>query len=921
VHALKNPKAFIVMPNAPMFPKEPVVCESNMTISQNFHMSQVHGARKKMKKRLSSGGHKKLLGAWRWKLTDTEDRQRSHVLGPLKDVAIENCNDGPSFFPGQLRRRFLVCRSMSNSRYNKKERMMQALGRTGQLLRKIEASHSVSPSNLLKPTKARKSSETVLDILFPLSICTSDDSGVSRAHDLAPMDVPVPMVYTAVVQGPQPFVEAFVAETELIRDVATESQLNTIPEADRSGPYEAIRSSVPRDTLLTTIMTNESARIHTQPSLLRCNPYGSRPKGDLTRGLSQSNVTQISAVTLTEMHLRGLLVQDQRETRPLDRRGDREQTATAIAYSTLPTIGRNEERARDACIMSTTATTKLDCAGTFSANTRDTGDAAQQGNGPDPLEADEFRLPSQHDSSSESSDGDDDCDVAGAATSNPDAISNESLFRLPTQSSDEENDDEVNEAIPEKFDEDALGDAFRLPTPQPSSEEDGSDAEEPAGDGSDFFYGEGPPKSLAANNLNVAESNECASVLQVDAGEGLTHETSQISTLQNTQRSAGRVRFSLDSTPQSKVLCKKKNPVKRIQAIEDTPESKAELPFSFCDAVPDGFDHGLSNTQDERGNGMAMSFEDLVCAICLRNCLTEDDPIILCDGPGDGVLCDLAVHVSCYSATLDLDTDKEWRCDRCEFLLDCGQGIQIRCSLCNGGDGALKRLAENEWKHVKCKQKTESRPRLKRLRRQHDNLVAMNEQASPARRPLSDLPSNKEESPEAAAMRKKRRQQVMQQFIDDEADASEDDIEGDREEEDDVLAIEEDEEEFANSFINDSSQLGYTQDELDQADPVDGPEDATHRALDVERERIRQFATPLLNRRVRERRAANSQSLLLSDTPPSAPDSIRGLGNMHFIRSVLEHHRQGGRAEDIEEFYKQLEDDQEKAEPDQETDW
>jgi hypothetical protein len=62
---------------------------------------------------------------------------------------------------------------------------------------------------------------------------------------------------------------------------------------------------------------------------------------------------------------------------------------------------------------------------------------------------------------------------------------------------------------------------------------------------------------------------------------------------------------------------------------------------------------------------------------------------------------------------------------------------------------------------------------------------------------------------------------------------------------------------------------------------------------------MRQFATPMMNRLMMRQ----------SDTPASAPDSDKGLGRMHFIRSVLEHHRQGGRAEDIEEVYQQLEKD------------
>ena len=77
-----------------------------------------------------------------------------------------------------------------------------------------------------------------------------------------------------------------------------------------------------------------------------------------------------------------------------------------------------------------------------------------------------------------------------------------------------------------------------------------------------------------------------------------------------------------------------------------------------------------------------------------------------------------------------------------------------------------------------------------------------------------------------------------------------------------------------------------------------------HRELDTERERMHQFATPILNRRMRLQKES---TINLSETPGSAPDSVQGLGNMHFIRSVLEHHRNGGNTEDVEEFYQQLE--------------
>jgi len=54
-----------------------------------------------------------------------------------------------------------------------------------------------------------------------------------------------------------------------------------------------------------------------------------------------------------------------------------------------------------------------------------------------------------------------------------------------------------------------------------------------------------------------------------------------------------------------------------------------------------------------------------------------------------------------------------------------------------------------------------------------------------------------------------------------------------------------------------------------------------------------------LNRRMRQ----------VEDSQLSS-SSQKGLGNMHFIRSVLEHHRQGGQAKEIEEYFHRVKEGQ-----------
>ena len=138
-----------------------------------------------------------------------------------------------------------------------------------------------------------------------------------------------------------------------------------------------------------------------------------------------------------------------------------------------------------------------------------------------------------------------------------------------------------------------------------------------------------------------------------------------------------------------------------------------------------------------------------------------------------------------------------------------------------------------------------------------------------------------------------------------ETEAVDSDTDADHAEEEEARKIEE--EEFNSSFINDSSQLEYTQDELDRVDLYDDVDASIHRKLDAEDARKQQFATPILNRRmVTNSTSEERQSTSSPWTESPVSDSQRGLGGMHFIRSVLEHHRNGGDGADIEQMYREI---------------
>ena len=154
--------------------------------------------------------------------------------------------------------------------------------------------------------------------------------------------------------------------------------------------------------------------------------------------------------------------------------------------------------------------------------------------------------------------------------------------------------------------------------------------------------------------------------------------------------------------------------------------------------------------------------------------------------------------------------------------------------------------------------------------------------------------------------RLKRRRQLEVSLLDVEANInSDEDVDGD-EGEFETLRMIEDEELENGSFINDSSQLGSYRDSLDQINEsfqscatYDDSNDL-HRKIDNERERAAVYSTPVLNRRVLNKDMGTFSDL---STNEDSRSPLKGLGNMHFIRSVLDHHRQGGNDDQIEAEY------------------
>ena len=151
--------------------------------------------------------------------------------------------------------------------------------------------------------------------------------------------------------------------------------------------------------------------------------------------------------------------------------------------------------------------------------------------------------------------------------------------------------------------------------------------------------------------------------------------------------------------------------------------------------------------------------------------------------------------------------------------------------------------------------------------------------------PTSEFsPSEKQKRVEILAKRRKKNKDVSKFFdIEAEASGSEDDEDG----EDAGLS--------QDSFINDSSQLDFTQDILDTLECDKSQVSNSSGTLALHRRMMKEqnetFATPIL---ARNRNRSTQLSL---------PSSEKNLGKMHFIRSVIEHHRQGGNANEIESEY------------------
>jgi hypothetical protein len=863
-HALKNPKAFTSQPTVPLFRTEPVLVKRAVHFSQNFRGSQVEGVGG-----AKTAGKSHGRNATNWKLTDDEEAQRLNLLRQYAKTHIRL--DAASKLT--LRRRLLVGRGLQLTKGSDKERL---IGKTVALLRKIEAPHAAAAG--IRPTRIRRlgCDCEAIDTLFPLLL---NDSFVDQKLQLDPAE----------------------RKRTILSDFMDKDVTNLRSDESRVSNVATVTGAPPP---LKVLPPDRNLSLHAPLGSFNDNPSALQEANQRDAASVQAND---NAPLIDEFCLPTPPDSASSVGSSVEEENDKENDFRLPTPPDAMSSSEDEEEEENnmqgsvGVLMGEDGPTESEAFQSYTTS-RDTSAPMQ--------EVDEFRLPSPASFTSSSALLDDDCD-AGMGDSNPHQTTSETDHIKSGIGIDEVVWVAGNNQAPPppiQLDETPLSivvrqhssqmsiesvESIRLQVKKPKKQinvlHDTQDSEEE------------PSAALAAIRTQPPAPLLCAGVT---TNMHVRFNAEVNDTPHSLLRGHPTSQTTVESV-ESMRLCVK-NPNKKMKVLQDTQDSPEADLFGVQTSTPWKED-ALRDTQSV---GAEDDAGDILCAVCGSGVSPDEDPIILCDGQRDGTLrpCDLSVHMTCYSVLQVLNPDDQWYCDACVYRQTSGSSCGLVCSLCHGGedDGAMKLLLPNNcWQHVKCNRRGRLSGKLKQPSGKTAARVKFTDPA-PASDPIRSENSNSIGTQDYAAIRKRKRREHFRRFIQEEADCdSEDDVDGDDDEEDDLRAIEEEEELAASGFINDSSQLGFTQDALDGCDPDAHDDDGLHREVDAEQARFEEFETPLLNRRfLRKKRDGK-----WSDTPPSAPSSQKGLGNMHFIRSVLEHHRHGGQADDIEQAYQDMEED------------
>jgi len=1006
--ALRRSDAFTFIPNKPMFPRDPELMKVDMSVTIKLQMSQVGGHQANGSGREKIEIMNKLVNEVdkEWRLTEEEENKRASILGPISSIVCESTHLS---FPVSLRRQLLRGRDRSIVRYFPSQTLAKerAIGKsvTTNILFAIEHVYgkSIKKTMMMQASRLRysrlgSSNARGMNNMFPIQKNEEKMDSIQQA-------------WTQALEKPHNFIVKDEVRSELCSsdDIDSIIRLPT-PEPSSDSESENTEEGMnnPRHVALHSMME------HDKVSMLHS------PSQPLTVKLSQSRhpeqLLETEAVIISKP-LR-LPTPDPSSESDIDsddnaddmhgRKSDVSPFFGGVLIDTnLCPLKQKNQLCPSPLIKSKHPPISLDYGVTNSNENK-------------PSSA--FRLPTQDSSSDEASFAinDDDDDESSS--------SNKASFNSP----------QVDIAIGS---EGRWPDNLRAHKPGIEGSVDFSKCLdvwsdiEPANavdlDTKQLCFPEiDKVKSTLIGKARVEKGIEIAEYVIATTGNPVGRPTVLVTldtALVNTpfdnnfpgnenQESMIRSSRSLESNALTTQTTPRANT--RLNSSHGSSSDLADTPLpvqsSGGPALPQS--RSLCDLVDTPESKVDVDI-DVVCSVCYSGEVANSDPIVLCDGPGNGESCETAVHVSCYSIKDSLDVD-QWRCDKCDEKHKAKHNMRVKsidafCSLCQKTDGVLKLIstskAEEKWFHPYCQTWCKSissnslcsicswpgaicchsesctlsvHPHCGLFAKSkpwrvlvcqdeqlnfafcHGHLTDMNEtlhqmgleavndsvkclilpsSRHPKKSRLSDRKRGSEiDKPSKRRLRKKtrfshdgqqrnekyetpdiatlestsaRKSRIMQRlrqrhrdmlrsrYIDTEAAIdSDEDPDGD-EDDDEIRNIEE--EEFNSSFINDSSQLGYTQDELDRID-LDEEDDDTniHRKLDAEDARMKQFATPILNRRMIKPQSSVESQNPWGETPTS--DSQCGLGNMHFIRSVLEHHRNGGDADDIEALYHEI---------------
>ncbi|KAL7581706.1 hypothetical protein ACA910_022247 [Epithemia clementina (nom. ined.)] len=909
IRAMKRPDAFTVTPTIPMLPATPAVCEQNMKQSlTTFRMTQVEGhgeAQNRKVKSASSSAPSAKKGAW--KLSDDEEARRAAVLGDsnkvrsLTDPAMSSL----------IKKRTLMARSLNTESF--RERTGMRVGRTSSLLRNFERNFSLSNQDTRRRrsvlARGRNAQTTELCAWFPIN--SSEDA------------------FEAIAWGkPYQRMTTWLENEESVTERPCVATTGSILVSDQCYPLQEAFAQHRGETtpngadgcaekgLLSVGVTSTLGRSR-DDGVVQESLGGSESHNSMPLGLHGRQSPAEQNFLIPQSH---------------------DPTETAESFATR--CDRDEAQTDEITKQAAQSPSKFHVAPGLNVENTD--------GIPDD---DVFRLPTPSTSSDEESDEEEEAE-------NP--VSSHNVEEMPAS-----NEEKSHAYLPNGLDDSAPQDLpFFLPTQSSSSssaEDDSSDDAQSLTErqkDSSFPANKSTPRTVGScsNNIFGDDSDMDEIVRKIAAGTAkrkriiddspdTDDHVTKVPRVSSLAQKLPTESNNFDSDEESlDVTLTKKLPIRNKRKVLD--DSSSEI--SNCEgdkvkkgpksphitgrlvkssinlgaeqssnrnkgeakAMPVGLakptnttsegtqktcitisvnsspDHANSGTaaaspdddvfiESQESKELTTHLDDIVCAICQSGDSPDEDPIYLCDGPGNNVECNLAVHATCYSVAAPNPEDA-WRCDPCEHRFE-GGSDDLQCAVCDAENGPLKEIEEGKWVHSFCR----------------EAVVAADKIA---------LKSTRASKPPA---RRRPKKMHYSHFLEEEASiASDEDMDGDDGEMEDVEGIEE-EEKLHSSFINDSSQLGYSPDEIENVDPEE-EEDYVHRLVDHERDRRNELKTPVLNRRMAKRGQRSSSSHRTSDASSTA-GSEKGLGGMHFIRSVIEHHRQGGTAEQIEELYEQME--------------